>query len=127
MLKAGSFIMGRTKKSKNGKKSGKSPTDEMRKNLEGRKVLLTRNRTRAKPAQKPKPRPTRPTAKSTTTKVGKPGFNRRTVKAGTKAKSTGARKTAAASRRRRAGRLSGGGVARGMGAATKGGKFTRNG
>jgi hypothetical protein len=59
--------------------------------------------------------------------VGKPGLNRRTVEAGAKTKSTGARKTAAASRRRRAGRLSGGGLARGMGAATKGGKFTRNG
>ena len=102
MLKAGPFIMSRTKKSKNGKKSGESPTDKMRKNLEGRKVLLTRNRTRTKPAAKPKPRPK---TKSRTVKVGKPGYNRRTVKAGTRTKSTGARKTAAASRRRRSGRL----------------------
>ena len=104
MLKAGPFIMSRTKKSKNGKKSRKSPTDKMRENLEGRKVLLTRNRTRTKPKPvgRPKPRPTK--AKSTTTKVGKPGFNRRTVKAGTKTKSTGARKTAAASRRTRSGK-----------------------
>ena len=101
MLKAGPFIMSRTKKSKNGKKRGKSPTDEMRKNLEGRKVLLTRNRTRAKPAGRPQPRPK---TKSRTVKVGKPGYNRRTVKAGAKTKSTGARKTAASIRRRRSGK-----------------------
>lgn len=86
------------------KKSEESPTDKMRKNLEGRRVLLTRNRTRTKPklVGSPKPRPTK--AKSKTTKVGKPGFNRRTVKAGAKTKSTGARKTAAASRRRQSGK-----------------------
>ena len=83
--------------------------------------------TKKKSVKKPEPRPTRPTAKSKTTKVGKPGLNRRTVKAGAKTKSTGARKTATASRRRRAGKLAGGGTVRGMGAATKGGKFTRNG
>ena len=101
MLKAGPFILSRTKKSKNGKKSRKSPTDKMRENLEGRKVLLTRNRTRTKPAPKPKPRPK---TKSKTVEVAKPGYNRRTVKAGNKTKSTGARKTAASIRRRRSGK-----------------------
>lgn len=60
--------------------------------------------TKNKSVKKPKPRPTRPTAKSKTTKVGKPGYNRRTVKAGAKTKSTGARKTAASIRRRRSGK-----------------------
>ena len=98
---------------------GESPTDAMRKNLEGRVSTGTRQRSR-----KPAPRPERPvtqsTSKTKTTKVGKPGYNRKTVKEEDKQKSTGYKKSAAAKRRRSLGKFATGGQIKSKGYAAGG-------
>jgi len=108
---------------------GESPTDAMRKNLEGRVSTGTRQRSRKaapKPAPKPETSPTKSISKTKTTKVGKPGFNRRTVKEEDKQKSTGYRKSAAAKRKRRLGKFDAGGKMKSKGYAA-GGKMKTKG
>ena len=104
---------------------GQSPTDAMRKNLEGRVSTGTRQRSR-KPAPRPEMPVTKSTSKTKTTKVGKPGFNRRTVKEEDKQKSTGYTKSAAAKRRRRLGKFAAGGKMKSKGYAA-GGKMKSKG